>query len=123
MLKDLDALLDVVRSQQPGCFPDRRRPESPSDPIAHRGVEGDPDERRVHALHVRDVGEAHEGPDPGESRRPRRVAGPVGFRPSSLTALTPRPASSTLSPGSISGWRRPASYSTRPSPGRVAWSE
>src|SRR5213596_2266235 len=92
MLKDLDALLDVVRSQQPGCFPDRRRPESPSDPIAHRGVEGDPDERRVHTLHLRDVGEAHEGPDPGESRRPHRVDGPVAYRSSSLTALRHGPA-------------------------------
>ena len=56
MLEDLDPLLDVVRSQQARCFADRRGAEPPSDPIADRGVEWDPDEGRVHAGHGGDVG-------------------------------------------------------------------
>ena len=92
MFEDLDPLFDVVRSQQPRRFPDRRGAESPADAVAHRGVERDPDESGVHSVHIADVGEPHEGPDAGESRRSHRVDWPVAARSSCRTALRHAPA-------------------------------
>src|SRR6266850_3463243 len=91
-LEDVDVLLDVVRPQQPRRFANGRRAESAADPVAHRGVERDPDERGVDAGHVHHIGESHESPDPGKSRRLHGVDRPVAryTRPTALRHVRAR---------------------------------
>ena len=94
VFEDLDVLLDVVRPQQSRRLADGRRRESTADPIGDRRIERDAEERRVHAIHVGDVGKAHECPDAGEPRSPHRVDRPVARRATDLrhrSARTPRP--------------------------------
>ena len=77
VVEDLDLVFDVEWAQQARCLPDSGRPEAAAHPVADPGVEWDAEDSRVDAVHIADLGQAHEAADAGEARCFHSVHRPV----------------------------------------------